>query len=88
MNFKIIVNFFYDSIKLFYKIFKLRDPCKKCIVKICCTEKCNEYILINNVTEGSTVTELKFLAIITIGLIIFFIYILLSGGLILSKIFF
>ena len=83
-----IINSLSDIIKLFYKIFKLKDPCKKCIVKICCTEKCSEYILINNVTEGSTVTELKFIAIITIGLIIFFIYILLIGGLILSKIFF
>lgn len=43
-------------------IITAKDPCKKCIVKACCTEKCEERIYIENfILKGDTLLYKKFL---------------------------
>ena len=48
---------------IIFTIITAKDPCKKCIVKACCTEKCEERIYLENfVLKGDTIFHTKFLA--------------------------
>lgn len=42
------------------KLFLMKDPCKKCLVKACCLEKCDEIIYIENyIAPYNSLKEIK-----------------------------
>ena len=51
-----MVNWF-NKLKYFYNVYvcevhilTLKDPCKECIIKACCSEKCNEYHYVQKIS--------------------------------------
>jgi len=49
----------------------LSDPCKKCLVQACCSDKCEERIILENfVTKGESLAKKKFFAWFMIAYII------------------
>ena len=46
----------------FITIFFVSDPCKKCIIKSCCSDKCEERIVLENFTGYSDLWYMKFCA--------------------------
>jgi len=70
---------FWELFIIISLIILIKDPCKNCIVKACCTDKCKERIYLENfVLKGETIFNQKFLAwflaIYCLAILIFLTY--------------
>jgi hypothetical protein len=65
----------FESVKLFFVIMKevtlhiiatllAKDPCKKCLVSACCSNKCEEKVILENlIMRGDTLRSRKLFAL-------------------------